>query len=351
LTAPFGWCIVTIRGSLIIRLLFGLLSLAFIVICSGCAESTVSQDERTMVLVSPVSLKEHVVTLSQAHYPRSYAHHDNLKRCAGYIRDHFEKAGAPVTTQFYTAGGMTYENVIGCFGPDEGERVIVGAHYDAAEDTPGADDNASAVAGLIELAYLLGKEKPKGHVELVAYSTEEPPFFGTDDMGSAHHAKGLHEMGVKMRLMIALECIGYFTDEPGSQAYPVPFLGLFYPDKGDYIGIVGRFFDRALVKTTERIMRAATDLPVESIHAPRFLPGIHLSDHRNYWQYGYRAIMITDTAFYRNAEYHRTGDTADRLDYVRMAKVVVGVYAVIRGFADSKMETRGLKCYFCCTSA
>jgi Zn-dependent M28 family amino/carboxypeptidase len=210
---------------------------------------------------------------------------------------------------------------------------VVGAHYDTAGPLPGADDNASGVAGLLELARLLGTTPPRIAVELVAFSLEEPPAFATPDMGSAVHAASLAAEGARVRLMICLEMIGYFSDRPRSQHFPAPGLGLIYPDVGNFIAVVGKLGQGAAVKRVRGAMRAATPLPVESITAPRLLPGVDLSDHRNYWDHGWDAVMITDTAMFRNPHYHEPSDTPDTLDFERMAQVVTGVHAAVHACA------------------
>jgi hypothetical protein len=168
-------------------------------------------------------------------------------------------------------------------------------------------------------------------VELVAYGLEEPPNFDTPNMGSAHHALALRDSGAQVRLMLSIEMIGYFDDRDGSQAYPFAPLKLFYPDRGAFIAIVGRYSDWKDTRTLKGAMQGTGSIAVESINAPLFVPGIDLSDHLNYWNAGFPALMVTDTAFYRNREYHRRGDTADRLNYVRMAGVVSALEAGIRG--------------------
>ena len=194
---------------------------------------------------------------------------------------------------------------------------------------PGADDNASGVAGLIELAYLLGKTSLPVRVELVAFTLEEPPFFRTPFMGSAIHAASLKKQGVKVRIMFALEMIGFFSDASHSQGFPLSILRLFYPSQGNFIAVVGKLGQGSVVRRVKQAMRGPSLLPVYSINAPRFVPGIDFSDHLNYWEAGYEAVMITDTAFYRNQGYHTLQDTPDTLDYERMAMVVQGVYAAI----------------------
>lgn len=284
--------------------------------------------------IDSARLRGHVVALSQTFHPRNHRHVDNLNRCADYIGNHFRAAGAKVSEQKYEVNGNTYRNVIGVFGEDAGPRIVVGAHYDSFSETPGADDNASGVAGLIELAFLLGRTNLPIKVELVAYTLEEPPFFGTENMGSYRHARALSESTGDLALMISLEMIGYFSDMPGSQSRPTIELKLLYPDKGNFIGIVGRNDQRSTVRRVKRHMKGAADVPVYSLNAPLGALGIDMSDHRNYWNFGYDAVMITDSAPYRNTAYHADGDTAETLDYERMSKVVIQVYEAVTGLAS-----------------
>lgn len=284
--------------------------------------------------VDPARLEAHVRMLSQTLAPRDAAHPEGMARAADYVRGEFERAGAGVSEQPFVAAGRSYRNVVAAFGPGAGERVVVGAHYDAAGPLPGADDNASGVAGLIELAHHLGSSPPpRLRVELVAYALEEPPFFRTQQMGSAVHARSLREQGAAVRAMISLEMIGYFRDEEGSQRLPSPLLKAFYPTRGDFIAVVGKTDQGSLVRLVKRAMRAAGPLPVYSINAPRSIPGVDFSDQLNYWDQGYDAVMVTDTAFYRNPNYHTARDTPDTLDYRRMALVVRGVSEAVRALS------------------
>lgn len=277
----------------------------------------------------PQQLKKHVCALSNELGPRDIGHPDNLIRTADYILDQFQSFVDRVEEQPYVADGLTVRNVRAFLGPETDERIVVGAHYDVAGPYPGADDNASGVAGLLELARLLSVDDLPLKVELVSYPLEEPPYFYTRNMGSFVHAKSLKDQNVNVRAMLALEMIGYFRDEAGSQTYPLFLLRPFYPSVGNYIAVVGKLFQRKLVRTIKNAMQRATPLPVESINAPQLLPGIALSDHLNYWWAGYQAAMITDTAFYRNPNYHSAFDTPDTLDYKRMAQVVEGVKAAV----------------------
>lgn len=295
--------------------------------------------------VDAARLRADVEYLSVDLYPRSYDQLDNIERAAQFIAAEFTKAGAVPVSQDVPVEGVKYRNVIARFGPEQGPLLVIGAHYDSHGDvsrigsaergftpathTPGADDNASGVAALLELARLLGRTPPSRPVELVAYTLEEPPHFRTDDMGSAWHARALRTGNRTVELMLSLEMIGYFDDTAGSQRYPVPGMSAYYPDQADFIAVVGRVADFGAIRRIKAAMAGASDLPVYSINAPPSLPGIDFSDHLNYWQQGYPALMITDTAFLRSPHYHRATDTAATLDYARMAKVVQGVYAVI----------------------
>lgn len=272
-------------------------------------------------------LEQHVRYLSQDLHPRNHEHHEHLERAAAYIQRALEASGADVSIQEVVVEGTRYRNAIAKFGSPTGPVRVIGAHYDSHGDTPGADDNASGVAGLLELARLLGRSPPPRAIELVAYTLEEPPHFRTEHMGSAWHARSMSAAHRDVELMLSLEMIGYFSDEPGSQRYPFPALASLYPDRGNFIALVGRLDDFGQMRKVKAAMAGATTLPVRSINAPATLRGVDFSDHLNYWNEGMPAIMVTDTAFMRNRNYHQPQDTFERLDYERMAKVVQGIYA------------------------
>ena len=279
--------------------------------------------------VDPARLEAHVRKLAVELSPRDITHLENLDRAAVYIAGELTQAGGSVSEQGYRVENQSYRNVIARFGPDTPERIVVGAHYDACGPLPGADDNASGVAGLIELARLLGAHPPALRVDLIAFSTEEPPYFGTTGMGSSVHAQLLKKENVSIRAMLSLEMIGYFSDARGSQRFPAGILSAFYPSTGNFIGVVGRVSEGLLARRVKSAMTQASPLPVYSVTAPSVIPGVDFSDQRNYWHHGYSALMVTDTAFYRNLNYHTADDTAEKLDYKRMAMVVEGVYAAV----------------------
>lgn len=263
--------------------------------------------------------------LSKEFVPRSYEYPENLDKIAAYVAASFQSSGAKVAEQVFTVENIQYKNVIAEYGPDSDEIIVIGAHYDTAGEQPGADDNASGIAGLLELGRLLSQEQLNTKIVLVAFTLEEPPFFASDEMGSAVYAQSLADKEINVKLMISLEMIGYFSDEQGSQNYPALFMKLYYPSVGNYIAIVDHLFSMR-AQHMKKVMDEVIKLPVFSINAPVIIPGVDFSDHRSFWQHGYPAVMITDTAFYRNQAYHSIADTAERLDYEKMAQVIYGVY-------------------------
>ncbi len=283
----------------------------------------------------PVRLEDHVRRLASSEPSRAFHNVAALNQAADYVETEFRRAGCNPVRQTFNVGGNDYHNIICSYGPSNAARVVIGGHYDVAgDDNPGADDNASAVSALLELARMLDQQKPNlnHRLDLVAFSLEEPPNFRSETMGSYVHAAGLAADRTDVKLMISVEMIGYFSDRPGSQAYPLSILRLFYPGKGDFIGVVGRSFDRSRVARVKQLMQASERMPVYSINAPAIVPGVDLSDHWGFWQHGLPAIMVTDTAFLRNPNYHLPTDTPDTLDYDRMALVVDGLYRVAVAF-------------------
>jgi Zn-dependent M28 family amino/carboxypeptidase len=278
---------------------------------------------------SAARLEQLVRKLSVDFPNRTFDNETRLEGAAVYVESQLSGLGLKVESQRFEADGRPYRNLIVKLGPDTPEVMVVGAHYDVAGEQPGADDNASGVAGLVELARLLKGVPLRQRVELVVYTNEEPPFFRTPYMGSAVHARSLAQSGKRASLMLSLECIGYFSDEPGSQDHPVRLLNAMYPTTGNFISLVGFYQDGDIARQVKAAMKSASDLPVYSINAPGFVVGVDFSDHLNYWNEGFVGMMVTDTAFYRNKAYHTPQDTADRLDYRRMAKVVEGVRAVV----------------------
>jgi Zn-dependent M28 family amino/carboxypeptidase len=256
-----------------------------------------------------------------------------LDAIAAYIGAQLRDAGATdVHEQPFDEGH--YRNVVATIGGPSADRIVIGAHYDACGPLPGADDNASGVAGLIELARLLATYPPKRTVELVAYTLEEPPYWDTPMMGSATHAKSLAEAKVAVRAMLSLEMLGYFSDADDSQHFPLPGMGLVYPTRGDFIAVVGDLGVSTLTRSVKAAMQANARIDIRSMNGPAAIPGIDYSDHASYRARGYPAVMVTDTAFYRNDRYHTDRDTPDTLDYQRMAEAVAGVAGAVHALAD-----------------
>jgi Zn-dependent M28 family amino/carboxypeptidase len=310
-----------------LKLAFTLLSA--VLFFFDCKASVPGENIRNMPSVNKSNLVKDVKFLTSLQPARNFYNLTSLNKAAEYIKKEFEKSGLQVNEQKFNVDGKEYKNLVCSVGPDSSpERIVIGAHYDVAGDQPGADDNASGVAGLLEIARLLHSEKPqlKQKIELVAFTLEEPPMFGGPQMGSAIHARALSGAGVKLRAMISLEMIGYFSEEKNSQDYPVAALQLLYPSVGNFIGVVGKMGQEKITGEIKDYMSRGSEIDVQSLNAPPFMPGTDLSDHRNYWDYGYNAVMITDTSFYRNHNYHEKTDTIETLNFVKMAEVVKGVY-------------------------
>lgn len=284
----------------------------------------------TVPTADSAALRSHVETLA-SNTTRNFYNTGSLDQTAAYLRTELEAVGLKPVYQTYTVNGNTYRNVICRYGSETAPRLVVGAHYDVCEEQAGADDNASGVAGGLELARLLQQHKPTLDycIELVLFTLEEPPAFRSEAMGSYVHAQRLVEQGVEVKGMVCLEMIGYFTDERKSQQYPAGIMKAVYPTTGNFIAVVGKTGQRKFTRTVKKAMKGACNIDVVSINAPSWIPGIDFSDHQNYWSHDWDAVMITDTSFYRNKNYHTKNDLPETLDYGRMAEVVNGVFAAI----------------------
>lgn len=276
-------------------------------------------------------LRQVVTLLAQEIGVRSYRDIGQLKKTAQYLSSQFASFGYEVVRQPFLFFGNTYHNVIAeLTGASSPEKIlVVGAHYDTVRTTPGADDNASGVAGLLALARSLANARPSKTVRFVAFAFEEPPAHRTESMGSYHYARSLKEKRQNVEGMICLEMIGFFRDEEGSQHYPLPFFNRKYPKAGNYIAMVGNVKSRPFTQEIAASFRRAVAIPVVTLNAPPIVLGIDFSDHWSFGKFGYKAFMVTDTAFYRNPHYHAATDLPETLDYDRMAKVVEGLRAAI----------------------
>jgi hypothetical protein len=279
------------------------------------------------------ALKQHIAVIAAREH--NVAHHDELEAVARYLETTLESLGYGVGRQVFTADGKSVRNIDVTIEPPAGrsdpEVVVVGAHYDSAPGTPGANDNATGAAAVLELARLLRDLEgvSRKRIRLVLFVNEEPPYFMTEAMGSLNYARALHTRKERVVAMYSLETIGFYSSEPESQHYPAPF-GLLYPDRGDFIAFVGMLGSRPLLQETIRSFRAHTAFPSIGGVAPGFVPGIAWSDHWAFAEQGFQALMITDTAPFRYPHYHQPSDTPDKVDSEKLARVVKGIERVIR---------------------
>lgn len=258
-----------------------------------------------------------------------------LHAAEAFIRETWEALGYQVVRQAYDAAGVESANLeITLPGTDRASEIIlVGAHYDTVPGSPGADDNASGVAALLELARLLRECRRARTIRLVAFVNEEPPFFYWGEMGSTVYARAARSRGDDIRVMLSLEMLGCYSDVPGSQNYPPP-LGLFYPKQGNFIGFVSNLRSRRALREAFSAFARHCTFPAERLAAPSFVPGVAWSDQLSFWRAGYPALMVTDTAFYRYRHYHAPTDTPEKLDYARMAAVVEGLARMLGALAS-----------------
>ena len=279
-------------------------------------------------------LKKHVYELSHEIGERNIYKYDKLNKAAEYITKELESFGYEVDFQEYSTRGKIFKNIIvtktGSKNPNE--IIILGAHYDTKQ-TPGADDNASSVAGLLEMAREFTDKAPGRTIKFIAFVNEERPFFKSNTMGSRIYAKAARKNADNIVGALILEMIGYYSNKPKSQYVP-PVFSFFYPNTGNFIGIAGNLRSKRLVRDTVAYFRRATNFPIEWVIAPWILVGIDFSDNWSFWKEGYPAAMITDTAFYRNPNYHKASDTYDTLDYQSMSELVKGLTTALTKLAD-----------------
>jgi hypothetical protein len=297
-----------------------------------------SAPERTMT----ERLTRHIATLARS--PRNIKHYDNLERAARTIESELTALGYTPVPQIYTVERRAVRNIEVTIEPRDAARsrgtIVIGAHYDSYEDTPGANDNASGTAAVLELARLLADQRGKGDVRLrlVLFVNEEPPYFQTTDMGSYRYAQLMRERREPIIGMLSLETMGYFRDEPGTQHYPPPF-GLLYPSRGNFIAFVGMTGSRAFVRAAVQSFRGHTAFPSVGGVAPGFVPGIGWSDHWSFEGISVPALMITDTAPFRYAHYHELTDTPDKIDVERLARITAGIDRLVRDMASPQWTT------------
>lgn len=271
-------------------------------------------------------LYSHIFTLSQTIGERHVGAYENLTKAANYIREEFEGIGYKPQKQTYTTEGKDFDNIwVEKKGKIHPESIlIIGAHYDTVPGTPGADDNASGVACLLELAKEGFDQETACTIRFVSFVNEEPPFFHTEQMGSYVYAKACRDRQENIIGMLSLEMLGFYSDEPNSQDYP-PEIAKFYPNQGNFIGFVGNPESQEFLYKVITLFRQAAQIPSEGLIAPTLIPAVDLSDQCSFWQMGYPAIMLTDTAFYRNHHYHTHRDTIEKLNFDSMTKLTVAL--------------------------
>jgi len=276
-------------------------------------------------------LRAHVTWLAEEIGERNVFNSEALRRAAAYIEAEWGALGYGVERLEYDVSEVRCANLIATHkgSTRRNEILLLGAHYDSVVGSPGANDNASGVAALLEISRMVQALKPALTIRFVAFVNEEPPFFWTGQQGSRVYAEAARGRGDDIRLMASLETVGCYSSEPGSQWYP-PLFRFFYPDRGNFIGIVSDFRSRAAMRRLAAAFRAHSDFPMQTASTFRFVPGVAWSDHDSFWRQGYPAVMVTDTAFYRYQHYHAATDTPDKLAYPEFANVTLGLF---RAFA------------------
>ena len=259
-----------------------------------------------------------------------------LETVAVEVEQQFRQMGLTSRRQTYEVDGQPFSNIeVEITGGDRPDQIVlIGAHYDTAYSSPGANDNATGVAALIELARAFADTTPARTLRFVAFTNEEPPFFWTENMGSAVYANRVKARGEDILAMLSLETMGYYRDEPGTQDYPAP-LNWFYPSQGNFIAFVGDLSARKLVRTSVYDFRKQAQFPAEGASLPGWLPGVGWSDHWSFSEAGYPAVMVTDTATFRDPHYHTLDDTIENIDFDRFARVVSGLQRVIGDFVGA----------------
>ena len=302
--------------------------------------SSVSVKRRDTTLIGDTrKLHRHVKYLTVDIGSRSAYEYDQIEATKEYIVDCLKAFGYVPSFQTFTYNRKKYSNVIasrtGVKLPDE--TVIIGAHYDTARGTPGADDNASAVATLLEIARALKDFSPDRTLKLIFFVVEEPPIFKSEQMGSYIYAKEAKARNEDIKAMICLEMLGYYTNEKDGQTYPFPIMSRVYPSTPNFIAIVGNLNSTSLVGKVKNSLGVGSRIPVETLSALSFVPGVDFSDHRSFWKMGYPAVMVTDTAYYRNPNYHSETDTIDTLDFDKMSDLLKGLIQAAKDLTDASL--------------
>lgn len=279
--------------------------------------------------VDTIRLKQSIEILTHTAGFRTHQDTVTLNKTADFIHAQFMEYADTVVEQQFLVNGITYRNIIASFGTHNKERIVVGAHYDVCGNQLGADDNGSGIAGILEIARLLKDKKLNTRIDIVAFTLEEPPFFKTQQMGSFQYAKSLYEAQIPVVGMISFDMIGYFDDTKGSQSYPLGVLSWFYGSRGNFITLAKRYKKGSFVHKFSKQFRRAAQIKTVDFAAPAWLPITDRSDHRCFWHFGYSALLITDTALWRNHSYHKTTDTIETLNFEKMGLVIDATYKAL----------------------
>jgi Zn-dependent M28 family amino/carboxypeptidase len=290
-------------------------------------------------LATAQNLRAHVERLAGEIGERNVFRPEALQAAAEYIERQWRQKGYAVERLGYELSGARCFNLeITQSGAARNDQILlIGAHYDTVPGSPGANDNGSGVAALIELSRLFADLELPMTVRFVAFVNEEPPFFATELQGSMVYADMARRRGDDIRLMVCLETMGCYSDKRGSQGYP-PLFKFFYPDRANFIGFVSNFRSWSAMRRLAAAFRRGSDFPLETTAMFPFVPGVSWSDHRSFWIQGFRAVMVTDTAFYRYPHYHAASDTPDRLDYSSLSRVTLGLHSALVELADIGFE-------------
>lgn len=282
------------------------------------------------VEISAQQLQAHVEELAGKIGEHNVYHPEALHAAEAYITHQWRQFGYEVGKQSYQAYGVKSSNLeVNCPGKNGGdELILIGAHYDSVLGSPGANDNGSGVAALLELSRVFQEHQPAVNLRFVAFVNEEPPFFFWGNMGSMVYAKAAKQRRDRIRFMISLETIGCYSNQAGSQSYP-PFFKYFYPGTGNFIAFASNWGSRNIMRQCAKLFAEVCDFPVETVAAPSIIPGIAWSDQLSFWRQGYKAFMITDTAFYRYPYYHTSEDTPDKLNYPAFAAMTNGLVLML----------------------
>jgi len=276
------------------------------------------------------ALRRDVATLAGTIGERNVIVSDGYAKAVGFIEQSLREAGYATTRQTFVVDGVSCANIEAERRGASDEIVVIGAHYDTVDGSPGADDNGSGVAAMLALARHFRSAQPKRTIRFVAFANEEPPYFTTAEMGSFVYAKRCRERGEKIVAMLSLESLGYFSDAPHSQQYPA-LLEHVFPSTANFIAYASNVSSGSLLRRCIAAFRERATIPSEGAALPEEVPGIAWSDQWSFWRNGFPAVMVTDTAPYRNPHYHTASDTPETLDYERLARVVEGLVGVVEG--------------------